>query len=71
MTVEDFKRFFVSDELANVGPARFAAETTLKELGPGEFLESVRAALEYLLFDEQRSLEQRLQTSSTDIDRPL
>jgi hypothetical protein len=46
--------------LANVGPARFAAETTLKELGPGEFLEKVQAALEYLLFDEQRSLEQRL-----------
>jgi hypothetical protein len=60
MTVEDFKRFFVSDELANVGPARFAAETTLKEFGPDEFLEKVQAALEYLLFDERRSLEQRL-----------
>ncbi len=60
MTVEDFKRFLVSDELAHVGPARFAAETTLKDFGPGEFLDKVRAALEYLLFDEQRSLEQRL-----------
>lgn len=32
MTLQDFKRFFTSDELANVGPARFAAETTPKEL---------------------------------------
>ena len=60
MTVQDFERFFVSDELANVGPARFAAETTLKELGPEEFIDKVRAALEYLLFEERRPLEQRL-----------
>lgn len=60
MTAEDFKRFFVGDDLANVGPARFAAEKTLKELGPELFLERVQAALEYLLFDEQRPLEQRL-----------
>jgi hypothetical protein len=60
MGVRDFERFFVSDELANVGPARFAAETTLNELGPELFHERVQAALEYLLFDERRSIEQRL-----------
>jgi hypothetical protein len=60
MSVGEFKRFFIADEVANVGPARFAAETTLKELGPDEFIEKVRAALDYLLFDERRSLEQRL-----------
>jgi hypothetical protein len=60
MTLEEFTRFFTSDELANVGPARFAAESTLKELGPAEFLEKSRAALEYLLFEERRSLEERL-----------
>jgi hypothetical protein len=60
MRVEDFKRFFVSDELANVGSARFAAQATLKELGPEEFLEKVREALEYLLFDDRRPLEKRM-----------
>lgn len=60
MTVDDFVDFYVSDAIANVGPAQFAANATLKELGPGAFLESVRAALEYLLYDERGPLEQRL-----------
>jgi hypothetical protein len=60
MTAEDFRDFFISGELADAGPARFMAARTLKQLGADAFLEKVQAALEYLLFNEQRSLEQRL-----------
>lgn len=64
MTLRDFMRFCGErgggeGGFANIGRAQFAVERAVEELGEVAFLEGVKEAIEYLLYNDRRPLEQR------------
>lgn len=64
MTLQDFMKFCGErgggeGGFANIGPAQWAVEASLAEMGEEAFLNGVREAIEYLLYNDRRPLEQR------------
>jgi hypothetical protein len=60
LTPRDFYDFYRSERIANVGPASLVADRYVKEWGLEEYGERAIQAVEYLLLDGRRTLEQKL-----------
>ncbi len=59
LTVDDFVTFYTTPAYADIGPAVMAIRTQMAEYGEDDYTAGVREAIEYLLYSEKGSLEQR------------
>ncbi|SRR6266540_2841572 len=57
---QDFLEFYRTSALASIGNASLVADSYVKEMGIEEYGRRAKEAIEYLLFETEPSLEQRL-----------